>query len=105
MTQDSNLQQERDALHKALRECLTSLGNGSFASESSSVEFVLGTPREVALEVDHLRRVANHGKKLCDSLVTQANTLKEKLNARQKLDAEISAELEKLCLLLENRPQ
>lgn len=47
---------ERDALHRALRETLAALGNGSAATSEASVAFMANTPNEVRAVVDDLRR-------------------------------------------------
>lgn len=47
---------ERDALHKALRETLAALGNGSAATSEASVGFMANTPNEVRAVVEELRR-------------------------------------------------
>jgi chromosome segregation ATPase len=62
---------ERDALHRALRETLAALGNGSAATSEASVAFLANTPNEVRAVVDDLRR--------------------ERDDCKTKLDAELPA--------------
>lgn len=54
---------ERDALHKALRETLAVLGNGSAATFEASVGFMVNTPNEVLAVVEELRRERDGSRK------------------------------------------